>query len=371
MRRKRGRHDVDMLEEEQREFFIVRVALGLLRPHGHRPVALLRKNRLVVPIGAFHEAHADGAGVFPRPRDEVAEVALAVAQVGLQRDADRGLFAKLVFFEDGFEKREREILQLVALHVEVDERADFARAAENRAESLLQRCDGIRRIGRMHVGRERGDFHRQIQSRESCAVHAEVAERGCRLLRQRGGDGVEHVEVALEKRIGLGLAHDGFAEEIDRGCEAELRVFAELFHEIVGGFASDELRGHRDDVGLDRTGDKAGRERRRGEAGFHRGIQRDGLVAEVFLQMADDLGGGFERGQDVDEAEELRLERRILHRPLHHARVGTFLGKNSGRGCGVHEREKFFTQRADARFDRGIRREKGRHGAAAKQQPRR
>ena len=129
MRGEGGRHEVDVLKEQEREFFEVGIALRFFRPDGHRPVALLREDRLVVPVGAFHEAHADGAVIFSRPGHEVPEVALGVAEVGLDRDANGGLVAKLDFLEDGLEERERQVLQLVALHVEVDERADLAGAA--------------------------------------------------------------------------------------------------------------------------------------------------------------------------------------------------------------------------------------------------
>ena len=90
-----------------------------------------------------------GRVVLAGPSDEVAQIGLAVAQVGLDRDADGGLLGELRFLEDGFEEREREVLQLVALHVEVDKRADLGCAAQDRAEALLQCGDRIFRVGRV------------------------------------------------------------------------------------------------------------------------------------------------------------------------------------------------------------------------------
>ena len=359
VRGERGGNDVDVFKEEERKFFVVGVALGFFRPDRYGPSALAGEDRLVVPIRAFHEADAERAGVRPRPRDQVAEIAFAIAEVSLQRDADGGLRAKLRFFEDGFEEREREVLQLVALHVEIDERADFGRAAENRPEARLQRGEGVFGVGRMDVGRERGDFDREVQARERQALRADVAEGDGGRLRERGGDGVEDVEIAVEKHVGLGLAHDGFAEEVDRGGEPELRVFAQLLHEVGGRLAGDKLRGHRDDVGLHRTGDEAGGKGRGGETGLQGGIQLHGFVAEVFLEVADDLGGGGEGGQHVDEAEELGLERGVLHRPFHHAGVGPFLGENAGYGRRLHSAEEDFAEFAHAALDGRVGGQKG------------
>ena len=69
----------------------------------------------------------------------------------------------------------------------------------------------------------------------------------------------------------------------------------------------------------------------------------------------------IERGQDVDEAEELGLENRVLHRPLHQAGVGAFLGEQRGRRLLIHEREELLALGAESRLKLGIEHEKRGH----------
>jgi hypothetical protein len=97
-------------------------------------------------------------------------------------------------------------------------------------------------------------------------------------------------------------------------------------------------------------------------AGLQRGVELDGLVAEVFLEVADNLARGVERGQHVDEAEELRLEGRVLHRPVHQAGVGALL-REQGRGrLLIHQGEELFALGADGGFDLGVGGEELGHG---------
>ncbi len=361
VRREVRRDDVDVLEEEEGELLVVGVGLGFFLPDRDGPVALLRDDGLVIPVGALDEADVERPVVLAGPSDEVAEVGLAVAQVGLDGDADGRLRAELGFLEDGLEELEGEVLQLVALHVEVDQRADLGGAAEDRAETLLERGDGVLRIGRVDVGRERGDFDREIEAGQG-ALRPEVAEAGRRLLGVELRDRVEDLEVALQEHVGLGVVENGLAEEVDGGGEAELGVLPDLLEQVLAGFAGDELAGHVDDLRLDRRGDEGGGEGGGGKAGLEGGVELDGLVAEVFLQVADNLGGRVERGQDVDEAEELGLEDRVLHGPLHQAGVGALLGKQGRGRLLVHEGEELFALGADGGFDFRVGSQESGHG---------
>ncbi len=78
--------------------------------------------------------------------------------------------------------------------------------------------------------------------------------------------------------------------------------------------------------------------------------------------MADDLSGAVERGQDVNEAEELRLEDGILHGPFHEAGVGTLLGEQRRGLLLVHQGEELFALGADGGFDLGVGSQKIGHG---------
>ena len=352
------RDEVDVFEQEQRELLVVGVRLGLFLPDGDGPIALLGDDGLVVPIGALDEADIERAVVFAGPGDKVAKVGLAIAEVGLHGDADRGLRAELGFLENGFEEREGEILQLVALHVEVDQRAHLGGAAEDGAEAFLERGDGVLRVGRMDIGREGGDFDREIKARDQ-AVGAEVAEARRGFLREKFGNRIQNLEIALEEHVGLRLVDDRLAKEVDRRGQAELGIFPDLLDEVLAGFAGDELAGHVDDLRLDGGGDEGGREGRGGETGLEGGVELDGLVAEIFLQVADDFGGIVEGGEDVDKAEELGLEDRILHRPVHQAGVGAFLGEQGRGRLLIHQGEELFALGADGGFDFRVGHEEG------------
>src|SRR5689334_108976 len=117
------------------------------------------------------------------PSDQLAEVAFTLAQVGLQcdphgaRSTRSWRFAEFGFFENGFEEREREVLQLVALHIKIHEGASGARATQNGAQTLFEGCDRTLWVGGVNVGRKRGHFDREIESREG-SLRAEVAESG-------------------------------------------------------------------------------------------------------------------------------------------------------------------------------------------------
>ncbi len=181
-------------------------------------------------------------------------------------------------------------------------------------------------------------------------------KHGVGFLGDRLRDRVEDVAVALEKRVGLPVAHDGFAEQIDGRGDPDARVATQLLDEVRRGLPRDELRRHPSDVGRHRPGHERRGERRRGQSGLERGIEFDGLVSEIFLQVTNDLGRRGQRRQYVDEAEELHLERGILHRPLHQAAVDALFRKRSGSVSRVHERKELLALRPDGGFQRGIRR---------------
>jgi hypothetical protein len=172
----------------------------------------------------------------------------------LDGDADGRLRAELGFLKDGFKELEREVLQLVALHVEINERAHLGRTAEDRAEALLERGDGILRVGRMNVRRERGNFDGEIETGEG-ALCTEIGKTRLRLFRVELRYGVEDLEVPLQEDVGLGIVEDGFTEKVDRGGEAELGVLFDLLDQVFTRFTSDELAGHVHDLRLHRRGD--------------------------------------------------------------------------------------------------------------------
>jgi hypothetical protein len=76
--------------------------------------------------------------------------------------------------------------------------------------------------------------------------------------------------------------------------------------------------------------------------------------------MADDLRVRLERGQDVDETKQLRLESGVRQRPFHDLREGALLGKERRRRTGGHRGEHVGTDRPNAGFTGAIRHCEGR-----------
>ena len=215
----------------------------------------------------------------------------------------------------------------------------------------------------MNVRRKGGDLDREIEAGKRSGG-PDIAEGGGGLLRERGGDRVEHVEVALEEAGGLRLVDHGFAKQVDGGGQAGPGILAQLFHEVLRAVAGDELPRHVHDLRFHGVGDERRGKGGRGKARLEGGMKLDGLVAEVFLEMPDDLRGRVQGRQHIDKAEELRFECRILHRPFHEARVGAFLGEDAGNRMGIHEPEELVALGANRRLDLRIKGQKPRSRTA-------
>jgi len=193
----------------------------------------------------------------PPPRDDFAQVLLAFTQIRLQGNADRRLLLELRFFQDGSEQRERQVLELVTLHVEVDKGANFDGAAENRTQPELKRGNALFRIGGMDIRREGGNLDRQIEARKG-SLRTEVAECRIRVPGEGGGDDVEYLQISLEEAVGLRLGDHRFTEQVDRRGPPGAGVQTELFDEVVRGFAGDELTGHLRHLGFHGIGHERG-----------------------------------------------------------------------------------------------------------------
>ena len=131
-----------------------------------------RLDFLVIPVGAFDEANGETRAALSTPRDQIAQIAPGIAQVGLHDDAGVRPIAKFAFGEERFEKFERGVFVRVTLHVEIHERAKLARASQNRAQLRREMRDRVGRIGRIHLRIERGNFHGEIHDRKKLRVRA-------------------------------------------------------------------------------------------------------------------------------------------------------------------------------------------------------
>ncbi len=199
--------DVFVLQEDTRAGFEIGVALRLLLPHGHAPAVLCGLDPLVIPIGPFDQAHGETRAAPAAPLDQVAQVALGVAQVGLDDDAGMRPIAELRLGEERFEKLERAVFMRVALHVEIDEGAQLPGAADDRPQLRREVRDRVRRVGRVHLRVERGNFNRHIHYREKLAVAAQRIGPAARFR----GQALEQRQATLAVFVGFLLAHDRFA----------------------------------------------------------------------------------------------------------------------------------------------------------------
>jgi hypothetical protein len=128
----RGAYDVVVVVQEADAALEVGVGLRLVLEHGHRPALGSADDGLGVPVRALDQADGDRAAPRPRPRDEGLEVAVRVLQVRLDHDADLEV-GELGLVEEVGEQFERQILDVVVLHVEVHEPAARARPAQQRS----------------------------------------------------------------------------------------------------------------------------------------------------------------------------------------------------------------------------------------------
>jgi hypothetical protein len=239
----RGR-DRLVLEQNAGADFEVRVALRFLQPDRDTPAVLRRLDLLVIPVSALHESHGETRASLPAPFDQVREVAFRIAQVGLDHDAGVRPVAELRLVEQRPEKFQRRVFVRVALHVEIDEGSDFARAAQDRAQLRREVRDCVLRVCRVHLRIKRGDFYRHVDDREQLGVFAQRIGPAAGPFRQA----VEQMEAALGVFVRLLFAHHRFAEEIDREPDLFLAPLAQHFHHVVGVAPGDELARHAGDV---------------------------------------------------------------------------------------------------------------------------
>ena len=209
------------------------------------PAVLRRFDFLVIPVGAFHQADGEARAALPAPIDQIAQIALGVAQVGLNDDAGVRPIREFRLGEERFEKFERGVFVRVTLHVEIDEGADLARAAQDRAQLRREMRDRVLRVGRIHLRIERRDFHgddsrpeKARRSWPSGSVQPRVSPR----------QAFEQFETTRGVFVRFLFAHDRFAEEIDGEADSFLAPFAQRLHDVLRISSGDELPRHAGNV---------------------------------------------------------------------------------------------------------------------------
>ena len=74
---------------------------------------------------------------------------------------------KLFFGKNGFEQFERSVFVRIAFHVEIDESAQLSRTTQKRPQLGREMGDCVRRIGRIYLRIECGNFNGKIHNWET------------------------------------------------------------------------------------------------------------------------------------------------------------------------------------------------------------
>ncbi len=147
-----GGDDLLVLEQHAGAGLEAGVAFRFLQEDRAGPAVLSGPDLLVIPVGPLDEANGETRAALAAPGDQVAQVALGVAQVGLDDDAGVRPVAKFVLGEEGAEQLERRVFVRVAFHVEIDKGAEVACAPEEGTKPGSEVRDGVSRVGRVHLG---------------------------------------------------------------------------------------------------------------------------------------------------------------------------------------------------------------------------
>src|SRR5437764_15060387 len=74
-------------QKNRRQPLEIRVGLWLMGKYRNRPMALLRHDGFVIPVGALYQAHGDPAPLSLCPADNIPPILFAVPVVSFERDS--------------------------------------------------------------------------------------------------------------------------------------------------------------------------------------------------------------------------------------------------------------------------------------------
>ena len=250
--------------------------------------------------------------------DQVGQVVAGVLQVGLDDDAgvEGGEFGLLQQLP---EQLEGEVLDVVVLGIEVDEGAPGYGLTEDGPQPGLGLVEPLGPGEGGVAGRQGRRLHAHVDPRKGAEVVEleQVVGRPVGCLGEEGGQ-----EAADPGRVavGLGVGDGLLAQEVDGEGPSRPPQAVQPGHCVVGPGADDELLGHLGDVP---AGDGGRRRLAEGHVVGHVEPEvedpGDGGPLEVLVEVTHDVGVAGGGREDVDEPEELGLERRVRHRPLEHA----------------------------------------------------
>ncbi len=319
------------IEQTPGEFFVSGIGVGFPCEHGAGESLQAGIDDLVIPVGPLDQPRGEGRAPFLRKRDEALDIGRGTLEIGLHHDAEMGPVDELGIEGNALQQAEIDLVEAPLLEVEIDEGARFLCAAHEGNDPLKQTLDAAVGIGFVELMIHRGEFQGNIRARHP-AEGAVIEHGGLLPAGSLGGEEIDQVGIAPGIDGGLGLAHGGFAEEIDGEAEALVPELAELRLRLRGILADDELPGHLlhvllDDKGRDRPGKRiAGRAQRK----VHAHGEAATLGKEIVAGVAGDLLLIAQGGEDIDEAEEISLEGGIANGPIHEQALPVGRGKESG-----------------------------------------
>ena len=300
------------LQEDALHALEARVGERLLGPHGAGPTLLLGVDGLVVPVRALHQSHGHHATGALAPLHHAARVVVAALQVGLhgQTRVEGNLLAA------AHEQLQREVLQRELLHVEVDQHAALLRRLQDRAQSLHQAADRAFGVDRIGARVQRADLDAHVHARNGAQVIAlEACIRGpAGHLR---GQVVDQVQVLLLVGRGFLVAHARLAQQVHAEGQAFFPHLPKLGQRSGRVGARDELAGHARDLVAHGLGHQTLRQTARLQAKVKARRRLHARLGQVVHQMLVHRVGGAQHGEGVHKAEQLHLERLVLHAPFH------------------------------------------------------
>src|SRR5256714_2622887 len=318
-----GGNDRFIFQQHTREGFEIHVALRLLKIDRTIPSVLLRFNCFVIPVRALHQPHRETRAPCTTPFDQIAEIGFGVAQIRLNNDPGVGPVLEFSFAESCLEQLERNIFMRVAFHIEIDEGAEFAGAAQNWSQLRREMRNGVSRIGRIYLRIERRDFHGEIYKRKKLGIFSARIGPASRFAREA----LQQIEATHRIFIGLFFTEDSLAQKIDSEPNLLRLPLAQRFHYILTIFSGDKLARHSGNIpSQDKRTDPwdYARHAHPGPNHWREAISHPG---KVFFKVLDDFVGVAERWQHIDKAEHLDLETLIAHGERHHVLIKTGLAE--------------------------------------------
>ena len=301
----------------------VGIRLPLLLPYRDRPAVRLGFDRLVVPVSSLHQSHPDRRSPLGGPVAQLDQIPLRVAQVALHHNAHVGHVPKLRLREDRLEDVQRQVLLLVRLHVDVNERPLPSCNSKQLAEPRPALPQGAGRVDRVELTVESRQLDRQVHPRQQTAI----VPVDLRLLRPTANlrrNRLEQFKVGAKVLLGFRFARDRLAKDVEREAALEFPLASGCAKHRLEVFAGDEPASEVRGAEPRRIGHQRTRQRKavgQMQSMTGRASHASRRAVEILEQMAGHGVARVQHRQHVDKAEQLHLQPLVAHRPVENAVV--------------------------------------------------